>query len=574
MEAYVLYPWCMRKVSPILLLVLSASISFAKTAADLKRPAPNTTVRVIAEYSTQPQASHFRRVTDRQGKIHRTYGHMPMAAFDVTEGALAALENDPDVVHISPDREIHATLEHVGASVDLIPLHNYYNSIQRAKGGGIGIAIIDSGLDPTQPYFNGFLNSTSRIVHSESFIDYTPNDLYGHGTHVAAIASGMDNVTASLPDNLAYYWGMAPDASLINLKVLDVNGNSNDSTVIYAIDRAIALRRAYNIRVINLSLGRPIFESYKHDPLCRAVEQAWKAGIVVVVAAGNDGRNNSASTSCYGTISAPGNDPYVITVGAANSMQDMDPNNDLMTSYSAKGPTAIDHIVKPDLVAPGNLVISGQARGSTLAMNYPGNRIPISAYTPGGSDAPSPYYFTLSGTSMATPVVSGAAAFLIDKNPSITPDQVKAKLMLTCRQSFPPTMNVTDTTTGTVYTVAADIFTVGAGMVDLWAAYLDNSMPTGSAASPAAYYDGSSRSIRLNLNSTSAYSIIWGSSQGYGSSVIWGSNVSGSSVIWGSSIIWGSSYVNGFSVIWGSTSPWSDAATGTESLSILINGEQ
>ena len=125
-------------------------------------------------------------------------------------------------------------------------------------------------------------------------------------------------------------------------------------------------RTRYNIRVINLSLGRPVVTSYKNDPLCQAVEAAWKAGIiVVVVAAGNNGRDNSRGTNGYGTITSPGNDPYVITVGATNDKGDTDRNNDVIATYSSKGPTAIDHIAKPDLVAPGNRVVSYQAPGST-----------------------------------------------------------------------------------------------------------------------------------------------------------------------------------------------------------------
>jgi subtilisin family serine protease len=114
----------------------------------------------------------------------------------------------------------------------------------------------------------------------------------------------------------------------------------------------------------NLSLGRPVFESYTVDPLCQAVEQAWKAGIVVVVAAGNEGRNNSAGTFGYGTITAPGNDPYVITVGAMKIEGTALRVNDLIASYSSKGPTLLDDIVKPDLVAPGNLIISTMAGGT------------------------------------------------------------------------------------------------------------------------------------------------------------------------------------------------------------------
>jgi len=162
--------------------------------------------------------------------------------------------------------------------------------------------------------------------------------------------------------------------------------------------------------------------------LCQAVEAAWNAGIVVVVAAGNDGRDNSFNNNGYGTINAPGNDPYVITVGAMNTMGTPDRSDDVMTTYSSKGPTAIDHIVKPDIVAPGNKVISLQAQGSTLVKEYPANIPAVGYYYDGNGKRPSPNYFTLSGTSMATPVVSAAAALLIQRHPKLTPDQVKALL--------------------------------------------------------------------------------------------------------------------------------------------------
>ncbi len=149
----------------------------------------------------------------------------------------------------------------------------------------------------------------------------------------------------------------------------------------------------YNIRVINLSVGRPVYESYTLDPVCQAVEQAWKAGIVVVVSAGNDGRDDSMGTEGYFTIEAPGNDPYVITVGAMNTKGTPDRSDDGMTSYSSKGPTAIDYIVKPDLVAPGNRVVSLQEPG-TLVQGYPLNRPLTSYYMKVGALAkPSSAYF-------------------------------------------------------------------------------------------------------------------------------------------------------------------------------------
>ena len=151
----------------------------------------------------------------------------------------------------------------------------------------------------------------------------------------------------------------------------------------------------------------------------------------------------------YGTITAPGNDPYVITVGAMNTKGTPDRSDDVMTSYSSKGPSAIDHVVKPDLVAPGNRVVSLQT-GGYLQKNYPGNRPAVSYYQTGTSGSVSDKYFILSGTSMATAVVSGGAALVIQKNPTFTPDQVKALLMKTAYKSLPQYSTVTDA--GVTYT--------------------------------------------------------------------------------------------------------------------------
>src|SRR5207237_4425236 len=130
------------------------------------------------------------------------------------------------------------------------------------------------------------------------------------------------------------YKGIAPNAQIINLRVLDQNGVGYDSGIIAAINRAIQLKSVYNIRVLNLSLGRPVFESYTLDPLCQAVEQAWQAGIVVVTAAGNLGRDNSFGEHGYGTIQAPGNDPNVITVGAMNPVNTWTRTDDVIDTFS------------------------------------------------------------------------------------------------------------------------------------------------------------------------------------------------------------------------------------------------
>jgi serine protease AprX len=330
--------------------------------------------------------------------------------------------------------------------------------------------------------------------------------------------------------------------------------------VIAAIQRAIQLKNTYNIRVINLSLGRRISESYTLDPLCQAVEQAWKAGIVVVVAAGNYGRDNTLNTAGYGTITAPGNDPYVITVGATNTRATDSTSDDIMTSYSSKGPSLIDHVIKPDLVAPGNRIVSLLVRGSTLDVLYPQNELSPSLYN-GGS---SPSYTFMSGTSMAAPIVSGSVALMLEYQPNLTPDQIKARLMKTATKSH-PSYSTSQTSGGAYYTTQYDVFTIGAGTLNTYAAMASNDFPSGTALSPIAVRDASG-----NVSLQSDASALWGSSIIWETSIIWGDSafVDGSSIIWGDSVAWGDSTVDGYSIIWSDSIIWTDSVTGAFSSSL------
>ena len=176
-------------------------------------------------------------------------------------------------------------------------------------------------------------------------------------------------------------------------------------------------------------LAVPFMKLALTDPLCRAVERAWQAGIVVVAAAGNDGRDDRFGTKGYGTITAPGNSPRVITVGAMNTVGTPSRKDDKMATYSSKGPTAVDHIVKPDLVAPGNAMVSLLSKGSTLSEIYPDNIVPRWMF--GNAGTATSGYFQLSGTSMSAAVVSGAAALMLQQNPQLTPDLIKYRLMKT-----------------------------------------------------------------------------------------------------------------------------------------------
>ncbi|HKF06567.1 MAG TPA: S8 family peptidase, partial [Candidatus Sulfotelmatobacter sp.] len=452
----------------LLLLIVSVTMAYAddsKLSPELRGNQSPQQVRVIVQYApgAQVNCSSLLGLVDCLVNDIVKLGGTILAPLPLVNGVVALLDgpgilslsNNSNVVYISTDRPLTPTLSNAAPAV------NAFAAWQSGyTGAGVGVAVIDSGVS-SHPDLNGGFLGLSRVVWNQSFVpgNFSANDQFGHGTHVAGLIAG--NAASSTGRQYSHtFEGIAPQASIINLRVLDQNGSGTDSAVIAAINQAIALKSSFNIRVINLSLGRAVYETYKLDPLCQAVEAAWKNGIVVVVAAGNNGRFQS--TNGYATVTSPGNDPYVITVGAMKTMGTPTRVDDLIASYSSKGPTAIDAIAKPDIVAPGNLLVSLEAPGSTLYNSYPANRVPNSFYVNGGTSAPSSRYFTLSGTSMATGVVSGVVADLLQKTPSLTPDQVKARLMKTAWKSLPDYSSTVDPTTGITYTDQYDIFTVGA----------------------------------------------------------------------------------------------------------------
>jgi serine protease AprX len=324
-------------------VTLGATFAFAtpqKLSKDLRKRSTGQFVNVIVQYKVPPTQAHFARVVARGGTFQQSLPMINGGAFTVKASSLSAIAKDSSVAYISLDRPVWATAT-VTDLYDQAVLAPYAWS-ENLAGTGIGVAVIDSGINGGKD-FTLSSGTGSRIVYGQNFAK-GPNtlaDLYGHGTHVAGIlaGNGMNSRGTAFRKT---FMGIADNANLINLRVLDQNGAGLDSAVIAAIQKAISLKSKYNIRVINLSLGRGVYESYKLDPLCQAVEAAWKAGIVVVVAAGNEGRNDSAHTDGYGTIAAPGNDPYAITVGAMKPMGTSTRADDLIASYSSKGPTLLD----------------------------------------------------------------------------------------------------------------------------------------------------------------------------------------------------------------------------------------
>src|SRR3989449_1485918 len=420
-----------------LFVLLAPSLSIAngdehklsKDLEALKNGPSGATVDVIIQFNQTPTDAHHQKVQDRGGALKTRLDVIKGAHYSVPVESLEALADDPDVAYISPDRQLNGSLDNTAAAVNAkVAWQSGWD------GTGIGVAVIDSGITGHSDLYNtGGGGGKLRIVYSQDFVGGGTNDYYGHGEHVAGIIAGSGK-GSNYSTYLRTFKGIAPNANLINLRVLDQNGQGTDSGVIAAIQVAINLQSKLHIRVMNLSLGRQVFESYQLDPLCQAVEAAWKAGIVVVVAAGNYGRDNSMGTSGYATITSPGNDPYVITVGAMKTAGSPLRSNSLIASYSSKGPTLLDHVVKPDIVAPGNRVVSlhgyafvNPATGlyvyEALPQEYPQNLVLYGYYNPTMSldtISTSGDYYTLSGTSMATPVVSGAVALLLQANGKLT----------------------------------------------------------------------------------------------------------------------------------------------------------
>jgi serine protease AprX len=573
--------WGRRVIALLGCLLFALPVLAEKLAKDLPNSEDNTFQDVIVQYRVRPTAAHFDRIKAKGGQLNKDLrGAINGAAFHVPVSALKHLSDDPDVLYVSPDRMLYATAGTPDYYDDAVNASYGWNL--GLDGTGVGIAFIDSGIAYSRD-FTRIGSPKSRIVYQRSYVPgQNELDQNGHGTHVAGIATG-NGYNSSGSAATKTFKGIAPNANLIILRVLDQNGAGTDSAVISAIQDAINLKGTYNIRVLNLSVGRPAYESYTLDPLCQAVEAAWKAGITVVVAAGNEGRNDSFGTSGYGTITAPGNDPYVITVGAMKAMGTATRSDDQIASYSSKGPTLYDHVVKPDIVAPGNRAISALASTTaTLPLAAPSDVVPLSVYSSSGGTAYA--YLWLSGTSMATPVVSGAAALLFQQNPALTPDQVKARLMKTAYKVFPASSSATDPVTGIIYISQYDIFTVGAGYLDIQAALQNTDLAPpviGSAISPTAAVDASGNVYLVNNPSLIwDNSIVWGNSLVWGTSVVWGTTVIGDSVVWGDSLVWGNSVVwgdsslNGYSVVWGTSTVWgSPDQTSMESTSIALNGE-
>ena len=340
-------------------------------------------------------------------------------AAQVPNASLITLGSNPVVRRVALDRITLGLMARTSAVTGAAAVRETYGY----DGLGVGVAVIDSGVTSWHDDLGrAGVPGSQRVARFVDFVGWqeTPYDGYGHGTHVAGIIAGNG---ANSGGRRA---GMAPSAHLVALKVLDGNGRGRISSVIAALDYAITYRYELNIRVVNLSVSAAVVESYNDDFLALATKRAVEAGLVVVAAGGNSGRAPDGRT-LYASITAPGNAPWVLTVGAASHMGTTDPSDDTIAPFSSRGPSPIDYTAKPDLVAPGVGIVSLADPASAMFSSH-------SAYLINGTgstwQAP---YLSLTGTSQAAPIVTGAVALMLQANPALSPNEVKAILQYTAK---------------------------------------------------------------------------------------------------------------------------------------------
>jgi serine protease AprX len=382
------------------------------------------------------------------------------------------------------------------------------------NGAGVGIAIVDSGIYPGADFagrIKGFYDFT-KLNRFRQPTQPAPYDDLGHGTHIAGLIAS----SGAAPGYM--FQGVAPNANLVVFKVLDKNGAGSTSSVIAAIEYIVTNRKTLGVQIINLSLGKPITAPAKFDPLVQAVEQASAKGLIVVVAAGNDGPG-------YGSVNSPANAPSAVTVGVADGKTTVTRTDDYVPSFSSRGPTWYDGFAKPDVIAPGVNLFSDASPGSTLLKST--NPV-FPQLTVDGVNL-----VDLSGSSMSAAVATGVIALELDANAHqnrepLTPNAAKAILEYT-----------------SVPVANADYLTQGAGQINAAGAIqLAGSINTTAPINSWWLQSGVSGSSTIGgQNYTWAQSIIWGPH------VIGGRFIFYNARMWDDNIIWGTGLLRGNTLV-------------------------
>ncbi|MEX0786900.1 MAG: S8 family serine peptidase [Dehalococcoidia bacterium] len=413
---------------PMLAALLAAVALFANGSANagtslLYHPAiaawaeehPDELVPLIVQHDGTPD-DLLTFVEQAGGDVEREFHMLPAIDIDLPADQVDDLASQGDVSWVSLDAPIQSTGAPPGL-VDKSNLADPYPVAVKAEdpwakgvyGSGVTVALIDTGVssDTKEDFRDASGNLRVQRVSIRPNID-PDRDGFGHGSHVAGIIAGYSSGTSTQ----GKYTGIAPGADILSVRIADDNGNATVGDLMAGLEYVDDNREEFNIRVLNLSVTSSIAQSYKVDPIDAAVELLWFKGVVVVVAAGNDGTASDAVNY------PPANDPFVITVGAFDDAGTTSYSDDRHTSWSSRGTTQ-DGYAKPELMAPGVDLPSPISPASYLATNYPQGIV----------EQGNQMYFAMSGTSMAAGVISGVAALVVEAHPDWTPGEIKATLI-------------------------------------------------------------------------------------------------------------------------------------------------
>jgi serine protease AprX len=478
---------------------------------------------------------------------------------------LAALAADPSVLAVSIDAEvtsfgygsrssrswhIRQRLNRSSGRHEVVPSFLKQDLLRESvgaaglpyTGAGVNVAVVDSGIEPNRDLadnLGGFWDFTRDGVTA------APSDEYGHGTHIAGL------IASSGFDSNKEFAGVAPGVRLYVFKVLDGKGRGRASDVVKALEFIVASKRSSvagspKIDIINLSLGHPVYEPAETDPLVLAVENAVRAGIVVVTAAGNIGVGKDGDPG-YTGITSPGNAPSAITVGAVDTKGTVRLSDDRVAAFSSRGPTWYNGFAKPDLVAPGVNLTSDAPKLSSLMTTYP--QLGVLSKSGKGS------FGRLSGTSMAAAVATGVSSVVLQASrvansgsPVLKPNALKAVLQYTAL----PLKDADGESYDALTQGTGEINTRGAVAMAL---AINTGMPAGTPW------------LRTHvdpLTSVAGVLVPWSKALLWDDTIVWGTDaLSFNSPQWADNIVWGTSFGAEDNIVWGTAADFDNIVWGT-----------
>lgn len=543
--------------------------------------------RVIMQFDTTAERdAAFNRLLDR-GAAVRTMDSEGGPALNVLSSASALSTELGNATQVSVDARVSVfavkqgrkPAKAVKAAVNKAPARSTKATSKKKPSRSqrfdtIAVAVVDSGLQ-TQADLPAW-----RVRKYVDFVSgaRSTTDFCGHGTHVAGTIAGNGRQSGGEVE------GVDPDVDLVVLRVLGDDCSGNTSDVIDSLEWIARNHAKYNIRVVNLSLGHPVFESAATDPLVQAVERLSRKGIVVVTAAGNMGINPLTSQPGYGGVGVPCNAPSAVCVGALDTKKTAAFKDDRIADFSSRGPTRFDLLAKPDLVAEGVNVVSLTAKGSKLDgdNDKDDDDEDDQRHFKGIYDVGQASYLLLSGTSMASPRVAGTAALMLAANPGLSSNTVKMALQYTARvlpkvdvltqgagalnrigavkmaQSINPRAPLGDNWLTAVLPVSnrdANGKRIVWGRNIVWG---DRYMPATKADVHMARwddnivwgYDAMADNIVWGNCDDSCGNIVWGN--GWDENIVWGNDWD--NIVWGNNIVWGDNVVWGYwaeNIVWG-----------------------